>query len=566
MLTRPKIRWRRRIWLLLLGTSAAQATDMFSVKQNGTAAALATGEIAAKAATAAGASPEEVVKSAANTAGIKAAETARNAGMTEPQVEAAAADAAESAAKIAGATKNEAARAAGQTAVEVSSASKVTPGPPLASDNAWSLVPGTDCLSWWGDGCLSITQKDACVSSRDGSDIAMREGGVKVFGEPCVWCGGGSCDDKADMAAVCSPRSMLPKELPSEFVKADCQGQAAINGKRSSELWQQTVPEQLRAGGFAGRDINFEHLDASNARPELELLNPGGGNQEGSSNYACRASNINDASVADPYSRNYYSVWTADLEECFDICSWKQDCTGIEHERKNNYCEVWNTPIQWVSPMPDYKCFRAMPPTSNASASTVKWRVTDTLSVEQSSDGAPLPWLFWALGGLIAIGVIVAICVVWRSRKKKSKKSTKRSVETEEKGGEQGEQVGSGDERQPLVGTSMPNGSSMPSFAGSFSNLSTGPGHSLGQNFGQNFGQNWYQTPSFASVGSGYDSSRSGYGGYGYEAVGAQTDGNTYLQQLRQWLQQYETARFQELTHLQSQAPPGWGQASNWSS
>ena len=82
-----------------------------------------------------------------------------------------------------------------------------------------------------GDGGLSITQKDACVSSRDGSDIAMRphsietkqtstvtnvrlgnlkhsqhhfgskaslhrlrEGGVKVFGEPCVWCGGGSCD------------------------------------------------------------------------------------------------------------------------------------------------------------------------------------------------------------------------------------------------------------------------------------------------------------------------------------------------------------------------------------
>lgn len=147
--------------------------------------------------------------------------------------------------------------------------------------------------------------------------------------------------------------------------------------------------------------------------------------------------------------------------------------------------QVWNTPIQWVSPMPDYKCFRAMPPTSNASASTVKWRVTDTLSVEQSSDGAPLPWLFWALGGLIAIGVIVAICVVWRSRKKKSKQSTKRSVETEEKGGEQGEQVGSGDERQPLVGTSMPNGSSMPSFAGSslchplasFGFISFGTGH-----------------------------------------------------------------------------------------
>ena len=61
---------------------------------------------------------------------------------------------------------------------------------------------------------------------------------------------------------------------------------------------------------------------------------------------------------------NYYSTWTADLQECFEICSWKQDrhskdhgtsaidsgeiehiccdqdCTGIEHERKNNYCEA----------------------------------------------------------------------------------------------------------------------------------------------------------------------------------------------------------------------------------
>ena len=56
---------------------------------------------------------------------------------------------------------------------------------------------------------------------------------------------------------------------------------------------------------------------------------------------------------------------------------------------------------------------------------------------------------------------------------------------------------------------------------------------------------------SFASVGSGYDSSRSGYGGYGYEAVGAQTDGNTYLQQLRQWLQQYDTK-----LHSSAQQPP----------
>ena len=63
---------------------------------------------------------------------------------------------------------------------------------------------------------------------------------------------------------------------------------------------------------------------------------------------------------------NYYSTWTAaTLEECFDICSWKQDmplklwrvlkghvgtssgmlanrqdCTGVEHSVQHAYCEA----------------------------------------------------------------------------------------------------------------------------------------------------------------------------------------------------------------------------------
>ena len=65
---------------------------------------------------------------------------------------------------------------------------------------------------------MAITSQDACLSSRDGSDVAMksnsqehcsgrfarlglaqkpqslRKDGVKLFGEPCVWCDGKSCD------------------------------------------------------------------------------------------------------------------------------------------------------------------------------------------------------------------------------------------------------------------------------------------------------------------------------------------------------------------------------------
>ena len=80
--------------------------------KNQTAAAMAVGEIAANAAAAAGASPEVVIQSAANRAGMDAAESAREQGMTQPQVEAAAAH-------------DEAATAAGNLAVEVTKQASV---------------------------------------------------------------------------------------------------------------------------------------------------------------------------------------------------------------------------------------------------------------------------------------------------------------------------------------------------------------------------------------------------------------------------------------------------------
>lgn len=163
--------------------------------------------------------------------------------------------------------------------------------------------------------------------------------------------------------------------------------------------------------------------------------------------------------------------------------------------------------------------------------------------------GSPVPSFFWVIGGLIVIALVVAICVVWRSRKRKKKdqKATKRSVKTDDNL----EQNGSGDEMQPLVapfGTPT-NASSTPSFAGSFSGLGAGPGQSKTTPFG----------------------AYPGYGGhgYGYEAVGGgqgpQVGDSNYLQQLRQWLQQYEAARFQELAQLQSSAPQArWGQTPAW--
>lgn len=159
---------RRRIWALLLVACGAEealptapplptlaalplstlAVTPAPAPANQTAAEVAVGEIAAQAAAAAGASLEDVVQSAANGAGLDAAKTARAEGQTEAQVEKAAASAAEAAAQTAGATKEQAAKAAGEATVEVSK-SKDTVAAAAITD-AWSLVPGTECLNWWG--------------------------------------------------------------------------------------------------------------------------------------------------------------------------------------------------------------------------------------------------------------------------------------------------------------------------------------------------------------------------------------------------------------------------------
>lgn len=538
-----------RILVFSLGANVASSTDLASVNismpKNQTAAAMAVGEIAANAAAAAGASPEVVIQSAANRAGMDAAESAREQGMTQPQVEAAAAHEAEEAAKSAGATPDEAATAAGNLAVEVTKQDPTTGMTGIATSDAWSMVPGTDCLNWWGDGCQSITTEAACLSSRSGNEIAIQLGGKKSFGQPCVWCAGKQCLANSTLASVCAPRSMLPDILPPGFSAATCSGNSAATRETASKLWQQSVPDELRGGGYPRRDLNFE-----------PVFNAGDAKEGG---HACRHKSIEDASNLDPFSRNYYATWTADLKECLDICSWKQDCTGIEHSETNNYCEVWNVPIEWVAPLDGYTCFRAMPATSNVSAGTVRWRAGDTMAVEERV-GSPVPSFFWVIGGLVVIALVVAICVVWRSRKrrKKDQKATKRSVKTDDNL----EQNGSGDEMQPLVapfGTPT-NASSTPSFAGSFSGLGAGPGQSKTTPFGAYSG--------YGGHGYGSDAGCSGYS-YGCEAVGGaqgpQVGDSNYLQQLRQWLQQYEAARFQELAQLQSSAPQaGWGQTPAW--
>eukprot|EP00434_Breviolum_minutum_P040228 symbB.v1.2.035742.t1/scaffold4886.1/size33457/2 len=61
------------------------------------------------------------------------------------------------------------------------------------------------CLNRVSDGCTSLKDKDTCLSSVDGSPY-KQIAGLKVEGQPCVWCGGGLCSEHGNL---CEPHEMV---------------------------------------------------------------------------------------------------------------------------------------------------------------------------------------------------------------------------------------------------------------------------------------------------------------------------------------------------------------------
>uniref|UniRef100_A0A7S4SZC8 EF-hand domain-containing protein n=1 Tax=Alexandrium monilatum TaxID=311494 RepID=A0A7S4SZC8_9DINO len=59
------------------------------------------------------------------------------------------------------------------------------------------------CLGFSLGGCSALQDADSCLSHRDGGSQATRDG-LKVRGEPCVWCGGGACTS-GNLYSKCEP-------------------------------------------------------------------------------------------------------------------------------------------------------------------------------------------------------------------------------------------------------------------------------------------------------------------------------------------------------------------------
>jgi len=524
---------RLYLWAAVLGlarcANVSVGITLPAVNTTNTAAAVSKGGIAAAAAEAAGASKDEVIQTAAMIAGQAAAQDARTGGEPEVRVEAQAANAAQAAALRAGATGNEAAEAGGETAVLV--AGQVS-APPLLLADAFSIVNGTDCLNWWGDGCVAITDHDACLSSRDGGDLAEING-VKVFGEPCVWCGGEKC---GATDSLCVPRN-AGSTLHSGTEVASCTGGSGLSETSAAAQWSE-IPASLKAGGFPQRELFFVPKKSQSVAAKAA-----GG--------ACRGASAQDASNLDPTKRNYYATWTAaTLKECLEICSWKQDCTGVEFSENQSYCEVWNVPIHFTDPAAGiYECYVAYPESGQPDG--IKWRASGGLSTESIAQPTSSNLtLEVVLGAVILLGIVVAIlfaCRRWKKtpRKAKAEAARKRGLDIDQHAGDA---VGSGDEMQPLVNGAFDYSSPTSSFASGYG------------------GSAWNQSAPFSFAPSGSQAGQASYeplaqGGqpmdpYRDPQAGSQT---TYLQQLRQWLQDYEAARFRELAQLQANAQARFG-------
>lgn len=63
------------------------------------------------------------------------------------------------------------------------------------------------CLRFQPHGCSLISDPTICLGSRDGRNATTHNVRLKLYGQPCVWCGGGRCT--SDGSSLCEPFNYL---------------------------------------------------------------------------------------------------------------------------------------------------------------------------------------------------------------------------------------------------------------------------------------------------------------------------------------------------------------------
>ncbi|CAE8641510.1 unnamed protein product, partial [Polarella glacialis] len=99
------------------------------------------------------------------------------------------------------------------------------------------------CLKPEAAGCGSIRNKSACLSSLDGRK-GLVEHGLKVGGEPCVWCGGMSCTSFSN--SLCEPYDWLINGQGSAYNRFYALG--IFNVARCPNVTQMQAPAVITDG------------------------------------------------------------------------------------------------------------------------------------------------------------------------------------------------------------------------------------------------------------------------------------------------------------------------------
>ncbi|CAK0792817.1 unnamed protein product [Prorocentrum cordatum] len=166
---------------------------------------------------------------------------------------------------------------------------------------------GAECLAWRGDGgCEGIRDEARCLGSRDGRPW-RRWGGLALAGQPCAWCGGGSCTAQAG-GALCMPHAW------GEYAAVAAAASVVAGGAQF-----EVAADGTRCGANASED-------------------------------------------SDLFNKFYWTFTAASVARCESLCASRRYCTGYEYEASRGDCQLWWRSIDAVEQAPAGRaCARRRP-------------------------------------------------------------------------------------------------------------------------------------------------------------------------------------------------------------
>ncbi|CAK0792821.1 unnamed protein product [Prorocentrum cordatum] len=190
---------------------------------------------------------------------------------------------------------------------------------------------GAECLAWRGDGgCEGIRDEARCLGSRDGRPW-RRWGGLALAGQPCAWCGGGSCTAQAG-GALCMPHAWVRERVG--ITVANCSG----HGTSAPHSAEGEYAAVAAAASVVAGGAQFE-VAADGTR--------------------CGANASEDS---DLFNKFYWTFTAASVARCESLCASRRYCTGYEYEASRGDCQLWWRSIDAVEQAPAGRaCARRRP-------------------------------------------------------------------------------------------------------------------------------------------------------------------------------------------------------------